>query len=212
MSQDLLRSRPIFRCQIRTDYETNSYRLRTRCLRLRRPSLVFAHLRGLHERRRPTQPARTAAMHSTTEETLLRLRSGVLGCSCGGVSEVSCWCRGCNPYPTHMIVCPECGNKRCPRATNHQHACTGSNEPGQAGSVYEKQFLPAAFGIPPNLRQRDMERKPLTVIIDGDVVDAVKLAAERDGRKIWHWVQEALRKSLYEIKKPPTVSAASSEE
>lgn len=37
-----------------------------------------------------------------------------------------------------MIVCPECGNKRCPRATYHgvNHPCTASNEPGQPGSVY----------------------------------------------------------------------------
>lgn len=35
-----------------------------------------------------------------------------------------------------MVVCPTCGNKRCPRATNHELACTGSNEPGQEGSIY----------------------------------------------------------------------------
>lgn len=35
-----------------------------------------------------------------------------------------------------FIVCPDCGNKRCPRATDHQNACTGSNEPGQKGSRY----------------------------------------------------------------------------
>jgi len=36
----------------------------------------------------------------------------------------------------HMILCPECGNKRCPKASNHRFACTGSNEPGQKGSIY----------------------------------------------------------------------------
>jgi hypothetical protein len=36
-----------------------------------------------------------------------------------------------------MILCPTCGNKRCPKATDHALACTRSNEPGQAGSVYE---------------------------------------------------------------------------
>lgn len=36
-----------------------------------------------------------------------------------------------------MILCQTCGNKRCPHATDHRHACTGSNEPGQAGSAYE---------------------------------------------------------------------------
>lgn len=35
-----------------------------------------------------------------------------------------------------FVTCPNCGNKRCPKATNHRHACTNSNEPGQKGSVY----------------------------------------------------------------------------
>jgi len=35
-----------------------------------------------------------------------------------------------------MIVCPKCGNKRCPRASHHDYQCTGSNEPGQTGSKY----------------------------------------------------------------------------
>jgi glycerol-3-phosphate cytidylyltransferase len=38
---------------------------------------------------------------------------------------------------TTFIVCPDCGNKRCPRATDHTLACTNSNEPGQQGSRYE---------------------------------------------------------------------------
>lgn len=36
-----------------------------------------------------------------------------------------------------FIVCPTCGNKRCPKASDHRLACTGSNEPGQPGSDYE---------------------------------------------------------------------------
>lgn len=35
-----------------------------------------------------------------------------------------------------MILCPICGNKRCPHANDHRNACTGSNEPGQPGSAY----------------------------------------------------------------------------
>lgn len=35
-----------------------------------------------------------------------------------------------------MILCPECGNKRCPKASDHRNECTGSNEPGQEGSIY----------------------------------------------------------------------------
>lgn len=35
-----------------------------------------------------------------------------------------------------FIVCPECGNKRCERATFHDHLCRRSNEPGQPLSIY----------------------------------------------------------------------------
>lgn len=57
----------------------------------------------------------------------------------------SCWCYRCldapehglnNPVRTHMIVCPACSNKRCPRATDHRFACTGVNVSGQFGSNY----------------------------------------------------------------------------
>lgn len=37
-----------------------------------------------------------------------------------------------------MILCPVCGNKRCPKASDHRHDCTASNAPGQIGSVYAK--------------------------------------------------------------------------
>jgi Zn finger protein HypA/HybF involved in hydrogenase expression len=50
-----------------------------------------------------------------------------------------CWCHTCRPNTLgnmRMILCPNCGNKRCPRATNHTLECTNSNEPGQEGSVY----------------------------------------------------------------------------
>ena len=30
-----------------------------------------------------------------------------------------------------MVVCPDCGNKRCPQAWSHENVCTQSNEPGQ---------------------------------------------------------------------------------
>lgn len=45
-----------------------------------------------------------------------------------------CW--SCLTNHNFMIVCVDCGNKRCPKATDHHNACTGSNEPEQAGSVY----------------------------------------------------------------------------
>lgn len=50
-----------------------------------------------------------------------------------------CRCRACRPVTMNdmrFVVCPECGNKRCPHANDHRNACTGSNEPGQEGSAY----------------------------------------------------------------------------
>ena len=35
-----------------------------------------------------------------------------------------------------MIICSECGNKRCTKATNHELRCTNSNDPRQLGSDY----------------------------------------------------------------------------
>ena len=36
-----------------------------------------------------------------------------------------------------FIVCTTCGHKRCPKATNHNLACTDSNASGQEGSDYQ---------------------------------------------------------------------------
>ncbi|GJK30830.1 hypothetical protein TUM17556_27490 [Enterobacter asburiae] len=58
-----------------------------------------------------------------------------------GNSQVipECSCRACRPVTIsdmRFVVCPDCGNKRCPHANDHRNACTGSNEPGQEGSAY----------------------------------------------------------------------------
>lgn len=53
-----------------------------------------------------------------------------------------CWCQTCRPITLadmRMVVCPDCGFKRCPKANDHRNACTGSNEPGQPGSAYPAQ-------------------------------------------------------------------------
>jgi hypothetical protein len=57
----------------------------------------------------------------------------------GKVRPAACACAQCepfNPMRPRMILCGTCGNKRCPHATDHRLACTGSNEPGQLGSSY----------------------------------------------------------------------------
>jgi hypothetical protein len=63
------------------------------------------------------------------------------------VAKYQCWCYNClheikddRGWPLTMstfIVCKDCGNKRCPRATDHNLACTNSNDPGQPGSRYQ---------------------------------------------------------------------------
>jgi len=62
--------------------------------------------------------------------------------------RVECWCHKCNknelvngiPFAmTRMILCPNCGNKRCPKASDHTLQCTNSNKPNQDGSVYTTQ-------------------------------------------------------------------------
>jgi len=67
-----------------------------------------------------------------------------------------CWCATCrpvtpfgNPEDNRMVLCPTCGNKRCPHANDHRNACTNSNEPGQPGSGY-----PAANLVSAGLRLR----------------------------------------------------------
>lgn len=54
-------------------------------------------------------------------------------------APTSCWCQTCRPITAadmRMVVCPTCGNKRCPRANSCANTCTGSNDPGQPGSAY----------------------------------------------------------------------------
>lgn len=53
-----------------------------------------------------------------------------------------CGCRDCIrrrglPEPMRMIVCPKCGNKRCPHAGDHRFRCTYSNAPNQIPEVAE---------------------------------------------------------------------------
>ena len=61
------------------------------------------------------------------------------GCPC-----YACDSKTWKPFPgtdmifrNRMSLCPNCGNKRCPGAANHENECSGSNDSGQAGSLYE---------------------------------------------------------------------------
>lgn len=63
-----------------------------------------------------------------------------------------CW--ECLTNHNFMIVCVDCGNKRCPKATDHRNTCTHSNDLGQEGSIYAEgtgtasaQRLVEFFGV-----------------------------------------------------------------
>lgn len=70
-----------------------------------------------------------------------RLNEGECGCrKCLRQRDAKIRVLGAIAIPiemTMMVLCPTCGNKRCPHATDHDLACTNSNEPGQKGSAYE---------------------------------------------------------------------------
>ena len=63
----------------------------------------------------------------------------------GAGAGARCWCLTCRPVgcdwtgdlsDIRMVLCPDCGNKRCPKANDHRNACTESNATGQPGSAY----------------------------------------------------------------------------
>jgi hypothetical protein len=75
--------------------------------------------------------------------------------------QPECPCAACDPglvlpgdspiwFPSRMNVCPDCGNKRCPKAANHAvWQCSGSNETGQAGVPVARPAAPTAPATPP---------------------------------------------------------------
>ncbi|RYF05721.1 MAG: hypothetical protein EOO40_10095 [Deltaproteobacteria bacterium] len=48
----------------------------------------------------------------------------------------ACW-EAAGTRSMFFLVCGECGNKRCPKAADHDWDCTRSNDVGQDGSAYQ---------------------------------------------------------------------------
>lgn len=59
----------------------------------------------------------------------------VCGCS-SCLDELDKFLEPSEALARFMVLCQDCGNKRCPKAAHHENGCTGSNEPGQPGSIY----------------------------------------------------------------------------
>lgn len=59
----------------------------------------------------------------------------------------NCWT--CTADRSRMILCPTCGNKRCPKANDHTLVCSGSNEPGHLGSAYADAPFPPPIATSP---------------------------------------------------------------
>lgn len=64
-------------------------------------------------------------------ECVARIDPDPNGCRCWDCLKA----RGVDIWWFH--VCPKCGCKRCPHATNHVHGCTQSNLSGQPGSRFK---------------------------------------------------------------------------
>lgn len=69
-------------------------------------------------------------------------------CSCAACSE-----ENGEPFGIRMILCSECGKKRCPHATDHRLVCTKSNDPGQAGSSY-------GYPLPSQIKMHQSDTSP----------------------------------------------------
>ena len=94
--------------------------------RTRGAAEAYCHLgAGLAVAHRHVTPWEVAPAHRQMPNSLAPTECPCA--SCLTEAGVSAW---------WMIVCDECGNKRCPHGTDHRHECSGSNEPGQAGSRY----------------------------------------------------------------------------
>jgi len=80
--------------------------------------------------------------------------------------EQECWCTTCRPITMadmRFVVCPDCDNKRCPKANDHRNACTNSNEVGQKGSSWEhvKPLAQPEQDHIPDARKMVTEQEPV---------------------------------------------------
>ena len=121
--------------------------------------LLDCFLRAIAELKAPASPAESPEPVEILPD-----------CQC-----ITCWDvrhpdEMCRPF----ITCPTCGNKRCPKATHHSHACTGSNASGQPGSIFGPPAVSPAAPVPAGqvvdgpgrLEELEAENEALNIVLD----------------------------------------------
>jgi hypothetical protein len=103
-----------------------------------------------------------------TEDAIARIRAAIIRALSRGVPEGKCWCRTCDPVTVRMALCPDCGNKRCPKANDHRNTCTNSNEPGQPGSAYPAIAAQRKEGGLINISQEGSSASTVAPLVHGD--------------------------------------------
>ena len=117
--------------------------------------------------------------------------------ACVAEEDANCECHRCivekdlrdGVFPlssTKMILCPECGNKRCPKASDHRLTCTGSNEADQEGSIYAEPVN--GYTSPPKqeIEQAEKTINPQDLIIQTYSTDTGGWFKNDCGVKITH--------------------------
>lgn len=84
-----------------------------------------------------------------------------------------------------MVVCPKCGDKRCPHADDHRNDCTGS-EPTMSQYAKTKmiEFTEGEFiGQKAYVTFEDGDGYLRVTLVEGDPLCSIELSRQRGGFK-----------------------------
>jgi len=99
--------------------------------------------------KKPTRDVYREMARALAEAGLLREEAPADDCGSCAACDPGMFLEGERlPFPSRMNVCPDCGNKRCPKAANHRlWQCSGSNAVGQVGVRVLDAQNPAQSGL-----------------------------------------------------------------
>lgn len=102
-----------------------------------------------------------------------------------------------------MVLCPTCGNKRCPHALAHIYRCTGSNDTGQIGEIFAALEASNMIDLTNDLtalvtRATEALARGETVQIGAVAVEERRgfVVASRDGGAIAWWESASGRRDV----------------